>query len=237
MDPSEDTQTVFNLFSGSHHQTFQNPDFKVAGRDFIIPTFAPTINVNVSSPQGTTPSNCATNHGTRPHHAQTFASPVPPPTGRLPSVKNREHISLSQFLGSLRRLILRNKSNQVEISPLDGTSAQFPAFLTTPDNYVFHMLRSGKGLPCWQPRPWKPLTRESGTIPGDVGIYTAERGFKRLFNIWDDDEAVLRTGRRYSETDYELPERAVVVAESGLFEGDAVVHGASSETSWMDDGV
>jgi hypothetical protein len=237
MEPSEDTQAIFNLFSGSHHQTFQNPDFKVAGRDFIIPTFAPTINVNLSSPQGTASSNYATNHGIMPHHIQIFASPAPPTTGRFPSAKSREHTSLSQFVSSLRRLLLRDKSNQVEISPLDGTSAQFPAFLTTPDIYVFHMLRSGKGLPCWQPRPWKPLAGESGTILGDVGIYTAERGFKRLFNVWDDDEAVLRTGQRYSEADYELPEREVVVAESGLFEGDAVVHGASSEISWMEDGM
>ncbi|TEB19417.1 hypothetical protein FA13DRAFT_374417 [Coprinellus micaceus] len=163
--------------------------------------------------------------------------PMPPTTGRLPSAKNREHTSLSQFVGSLRRLILRDKSNQVEISPLDGTSAQFPAFLTT--------RISTSSTCCGQAKDSPVGNRDLGSLSlaslarywvmwASIQRREASSGCSTFGTMM---RLSLRTGQRYSETDYELPEREVVVAESGLFEGDAVVHGASSEISWMEDGM
>jgi len=46
------------------------------------------------------------------------------------------------------------------------------------------LLAKGKGLPCADPRP-HPLIGESGVDVGDVGIFTCEDGFQKLFNLWD----------------------------------------------------
>lgn len=231
MGGSEETRAVSSMFAGSHHQSLHNPDFKTAGRDI----FTPTINVNFGSVQGM--ASPESSH---------YSRPPPFPVGDKANLNPPLHISeaggltrFSQLLSALRRFILQDNAvlepNEAVIYTIDEGLADPPAFLTTPDVYVLQMLRSGKGLPCWQPRPWKPYASKSGTVPGDVGIFAAESGFKKLFNIWDDDEAVRSTGRRQCGTAYELPERKLVVTESVLLRGEAVAQGTSSQTSWTDD--
>ncbi|KAF5330063.1 hypothetical protein D9611_010431 [Ephemerocybe angulata] len=111
--------------------------------------------------------------------------------------------------------------------------------LTTPEVYVASMLGSGKGLACWQPRPRQPFAGESlrGVIPGDVGIFHPESGFKRSFNLWE-DEASLREeygAVASSETPYQSPHRRVAVYEEELKKDDILVQGAACEMVYWDD--
>lgn len=237
MDYSGEPRAVSSMFAGSHHQSLHNPEFKVAGRDIHASTIAPTINVSFGLAHGTVSSG----------HASQLHSVIPTTIvssgTTLASHKTQSPSPLAQFLVTLRRLILQDNSfssnpppEQVQIHSLNEALNEPPAYLTTPDIYVLNMLRTGKGLACWQPRPRKPLANKTGTVPGDVGIFTAEGGFKKLFNIWEDDEAVRATGRGWCSTAYQLPERDVVITESVLARGDAVAQGTSSLTSWTDDG-
>jgi hypothetical protein len=52
------------------------------------------------------------------------------------------------------------------------------------------MLVHGHGLACWEPRCFEPEIRPHGIIPGDVGTYTTEDGFKVAFNLWDDMDII-----------------------------------------------
>ncbi|TEB28198.1 hypothetical protein FA13DRAFT_815757 [Coprinellus micaceus] len=54
------------------------------------------------------------------------------------------------------------------------------------DVYVNTLLAKGLGLPCWEPRPSDPPNQPRGVVPGDVGMYTTEGGFQRVFNLWVD---------------------------------------------------
>ncbi|KAF5332258.1 hypothetical protein D9611_008140 [Ephemerocybe angulata] len=93
--------------------------------------------------------------------------------------------------------------SEVTTSPVEELNPPSVTRLTTPQVYVYSMLNSGHGLACWKPQPWKtapPKTfrnrrEEWGAKPGDVGIYRIEDGFKRLFNIWDDEDAIQNTAK------------------------------------------
>ncbi|KAJ3520890.1 hypothetical protein NMY22_g12543 [Coprinellus aureogranulatus] len=301
------------MFAGSHHQSFENTDFRVAGRDFINPIVAPTISpaitVNVTTSAPATGSALYAGDGmdwnalNRPQHTG-FPNPSspnprlqtpegqssPPRAASEPSPqKVHDPRRLSQMLGSLRRLIkgpkssntskrsrrrdsgtpddersasssksdtqsktLRHKpswssdasagscSSDVTVSSIDEPDdwAMKPPKMTTPDVYVSRMLKSGKGLACWQPRPRKPNGDEFayGTIPGDVGTFTSEGGFKKIFNIWDDDLSVRKTAKiSDAGAGYQLPPRSIIISRSALGEGDTVVQGATAKTLYGDD--
>jgi len=98
--------------------------------------------------------------------------------------------------------------------------------LTIPEVYVCNLLGSGNGLPCWDTSPFEG---ERGAAPGDVGTYTAEGGFKRMFNLWDDEASIRRTAASLSidgKSRYRAPRRRVVVAKDRFREGDTVTQGA-----------
>ena len=83
------------------------------------------------------------------------------------------------------------------------------------------MVRSGHGLPCWDPTPQggQPV------IPGDIGTYTPIRGFKKIFNVWDD-----------VETAKFAPDRTVHVQADYLRQGDTILYGATGRTVYAPDG-
>ncbi|KAJ3542293.1 hypothetical protein NMY22_g3566 [Coprinellus aureogranulatus] len=106
--------------------------------------------------------------------------------------------------------------------------------LTTPQVYVRSMLKSGNGLPCWKPRPRKPSTHQRGTVPGDVGTFSAEGSFKKTFNLWDDEEALRRSGSSSNGKSFHLPSRHVTVSPDEIPRGNTIADGASSHTMYSE---
>lgn len=99
------------------------------------------------------------------------------------------------------------------------------------------MLHAGRGLPCWQPRPREPLKDGEGVIPGDVGIFSVEDGFMKIFNLWDDEVSIRGSpaGASY-HLRYAIPPKPELVVETHeLDEGQALVHGAWFETIYESD--
>ncbi|KAF5326064.1 hypothetical protein D9611_000876 [Ephemerocybe angulata] len=66
--------------------------------------------------------------------------------------------------------------------------------------YVGSMLSSGMGLPCWNT---EPHAGEVGPALADVGTFSAQDGFIKIFNLWDDEEAIRRTARTIGLNGYE----------------------------------
>ncbi|KAJ3548251.1 hypothetical protein NMY22_g1334 [Coprinellus aureogranulatus] len=86
-------------------------------------------------------------------------------------------------------------SMEETLEPLSPVS-QPPPGLAMHEVYVRSMLCQGQGLACWEPRSYEPETQPEGVIPGDVGTYTTDDGFQKIFNLWDDMDAI----RRISQT-------------------------------------
>lgn len=109
--------------------------------------------------------------------------------------------------------------------------------LRTPEVYVFKMLNSMRGLPCWQPDP-QGLTGPQGVIPGDVGTYSVGDGFMKLWNIWDDEEEVQKTVAKISNAGtYIAPQGRQTVRTQVFAEGNTVAEGPTATTifrPWSD---
>ncbi|KAF6743886.1 hypothetical protein DFP72DRAFT_108382 [Ephemerocybe angulata] len=102
--------------------------------------------------------------------------------------------------------------------------------LRSPEVYVFRMLNSMRGLPCWQPDP-QGLAGPHGVIPGDVGTYNVGDGFMKLWNIWDDEEAVQRTAEGISNVEtYIAPQGRRTLRIQVFDEGDTVAEGPTATT-------
>lgn len=101
--------------------------------------------------------------------------------------------------------------------------------LRTPEVYVFRMLNAMKGLPCWEPNPQGRFSGPEGVVPGDVGTYSVADGFKKTFNIWNDDEAIRSTASRCGII-YHTPEGRETTRVQVLGKGDAVTQGPSAST-------
>lgn len=108
---------------------------------------------------------------------------------------------------------------------------------TSGEVYVYAMLHAGQGLPCWKPRPREPLKVGEGVIPGDVGIFNIESGFRKVFNLWDDEEAIRNSSAAGSyHIRYEIPPKPrVLVNMNELVEGKALVEGVWYETIYGGD--
>ncbi|TEB33867.1 hypothetical protein FA13DRAFT_115783 [Coprinellus micaceus] len=92
------------------------------------------------------------------------------------------------------------------------------------------MLAQGYGLPCWEPRPLDPQAQPQGVVPGDVGTYTAESGFRRTFNLFDDARTIqgITQRTRGSPGNECCNPRAKLSHHLGILgEGDVCVHGSS----------
>ncbi|KAF6759338.1 hypothetical protein DFP72DRAFT_133166 [Ephemerocybe angulata] len=101
---------------------------------------------------------------------------------------------------------------------------------TMPQVYVYHMLRAGKGLACWEPEPFFSPSSEDvkGTVPGDVGSYTPEGGFKKIFNLWDDERSLKVMARTLYQENYTSPPNGLT-QRRGAQKGYTVARGAVAE--------
>ncbi|KAJ3527936.1 hypothetical protein NMY22_g9598 [Coprinellus aureogranulatus] len=104
--------------------------------------------------------------------------------------------------------------------------------------YVYSMIHAGKGFPCWKPEPREPLKAGEGVMPGDVGIFSVEGGFTKVFNIWDDETSIQESeASRLAQAPYKAPPRhAPFIRPNELVKGKALVAGAWYETIFEPDG-
>jgi hypothetical protein len=73
---------------------------------------------------------------------------------------------------------------------------------------------------------------ERGTIPGDVGTFSAAGGFKKIFNIWEDSESI--RAANLSSHFYDPPEMNVVTHEEALLPNEPITQGITTETRYTD---
>jgi hypothetical protein len=111
----------------------------------------------------------------------------------------------------------------------DDTKAREPT--TSAEVYVRSMA-SDRGLAFWEPRPLN--AGERGTVPGDVGTLSAAGGFRKIFNIWADAEAV--RGANLTSHRYEPPEMNIVTHEEALLPSEPITHGTTKAATQYTDG-
>lgn len=68
---------------------------------------------------------------------------------------------------------------------------------------------------------------EGGITPGDVGTYSAEYGFQKAFNLWDDGGSLQSTAKALGMVAYSPPPRNVTTDPGILKEGSTVLDGAT----------
>ena len=110
-----------------------------------------------------------------------------------------------------------------------GPAVQFAPY----EIYVRTLLAEGHGLPCWEPRPLEPQAQPQGVVPGDVGTYTAESGFRRSFNLFDDASNIRKATQGTQDSpqcEFWEPSRKPIHRPGFLGNGHAFVHGSSMET-------
>lgn len=106
----------------------------------------------------------------------------------------------------------RDANRDYSVSPLDDDSNVPPTKKTSGEVYVYTMLHAGQGLPCWKPRPREPLRAGEGVTPGDVGVFSVEGGFKKIFNLWEDEVAIQGSpAARSYHLPYEIPPKPRVL--------------------------
>jgi hypothetical protein len=62
---------------------------------------------------------------------------------------------------------------------------------------------------------------ETGVTPGDVGTFDLRHGFRRIFNIWEDESLPEETRR-------DLPHRECITYSDEFPDGHTIVSGTSS---------
>jgi hypothetical protein len=83
------------------------------------------------------------------------------------------------------------------------------------------------GLACWHPQPRKPWAGEKGIVPGDVGTFDLAHGFRKIFNIWEDQSLPVARSR--------LPSGETT--HNGEFAaGHTIVSGLASKIELSEDG-
>ena len=96
---------------------------------------------------------------------------------------------------------------------------------TNAEIYTRRMLHCNEGLPNWRPRP-SGIARQKGITPGDVGTFNLTHGFRKLFNLWEDE---------WAQSLGDLPSREADI-QSGYFpEGYTIQGGASSKICQSED--
>ncbi|RXW17707.1 hypothetical protein EST38_g8147 [Candolleomyces aberdarensis] len=95
---------------------------------------------------------------------------------------------------------------------------------TNAEIYTRSMLCCNEGLPCWRPQPRKPIGLR-GIVPGDVGTFDLTHGFRKIFNLWEDESA----------GGWDLPAKEIVCIDH-FAEGHTIASGASSKIRRSEDG-
>jgi hypothetical protein len=105
---------------------------------------------------------------------------------------------------------------------------------TNAETYILEMHKAGKGLAAWDPRPRKPYAGEQGVVPGDVGTFTAEGGFKKIFNIFEDEQSIRLSDLSWAS--YTPPKLKTVTYEDELPLGLTIGRGTSRDIELTSDG-
>ncbi|KAJ3501320.1 hypothetical protein NMY22_g18969 [Coprinellus aureogranulatus] len=104
--------------------------------------------------------------------------------------------------------------------------------LTTPQVYVRSMLKAGEGLACWRPRPVVPHCGPKGVVPGDVGTYSADGGFKKIFNIWEDENKICQIDISGGDA-FRLPSRVIAIDPEAIPQGFTITEGVDSSENYL----
>jgi hypothetical protein len=97
------------------------------------------------------------------------------------------------------------------------------------DVYVHTLLQERLGLPCWEPRPSDMENYPTGVLPGDVGTYTIEGGFERLFNVFEDKETLCAIQKNCDDMICRDFTGSLRRTAEWMRRGDAIAYGASTE--------
>ncbi|TEB19849.1 hypothetical protein FA13DRAFT_305051 [Coprinellus micaceus] len=157
------------------------------------------------------------------------------PTGAL-SVWGALRDTLVYMLGSTgakQREGGAESSDANFIMPLMDDPAELPPHRHSPifHIYVRALLAEGYGLPCWKPAPSDPEAQPKGVVPGDVGTYTAEGGFRRTFNLFDNADVIHKIAQRTQtciQVSHCNPSPETFTRPGMLPKGEVMVEGASS---------
>lgn len=90
--------------------------------------------------------------------------------------------------------------------------------------YVRGLLHSGHGLPCWEPAPHDIDSDPKGAVPGDVGTYTIDRSFNKIFNLWESEDVIRSLANIYSQGSYQ-PLQGRVTRRDILSKGETIRDG------------
>ncbi|TEB30413.1 hypothetical protein FA13DRAFT_1733724, partial [Coprinellus micaceus] len=220
-------QAKLDMLGGSQSAAIGTVDTRVVGGNMYSTTFSYTSNVFAAPPP----------EGSSGSTGDTQAQP----SGALSLYSN------AMELRTLLQRILRPFWVNAQLDP--GVKDSFllsnlgedsdpPLPTKTPgEAYVSAMLHAGKGLPCWKPRPRRPIRDGVGVIIGDVGIFSIEGGFRKIFNIWDDEDFIRNSPSASSYgLPYQAPSRPWPFTEPNeLVQGESVVRGVWSETVYEPD--
>lgn len=69
-----------------------------------------------------------------------------------------------------------------------------------------------------------------GVVPGDVGTFSAEDGFRKTFNLWEDLSSIRASGKTAADRRFQPPQQAMACHEDKMHDGETVVEGAVSST-------
>ncbi|KAF5339750.1 hypothetical protein D9611_009130 [Ephemerocybe angulata] len=87
--------------------------------------------------------------------------------------------------------------------------------------YVGSMLSYGMGLACWNT---KTHSGDVGPVLGDVGTFSAQDGFAKIFNLWDDEESINLTVKAYAGLkSYKAPVRRFKKTKEGRLRRGEIV--------------
>ena len=97
--------------------------------------------------------------------------------------------------------------------------------------YIRTLLLESHGLPCWNPAP---AGNTSAVVPGDVGIYTPEGGFRTIFNLFDDVHLIneipqTHSARPHTRGSHQELKRAVTIQRDILMKEETLGSGVSTE--------
>ncbi|KAJ3503000.1 hypothetical protein NMY22_g18399 [Coprinellus aureogranulatus] len=215
MPEARESTSKFNMFANAHSLAMENPKFTAVGRDII--------NVNITSSSHPSPSSLSLRRSgsVLKIYASTTLGPG-----------SGEH-SQPKWTGLVRIVRLHPSPNVFEKGTTEPSidDLEIPAVqiqnLTNPEVYV-RKLSPGRGLACWRPEPFHPLVGERGIVPGDVGTYTPEDGFRKSFNIWDDAASIRASALSLNKRAYLLPPSQLIYQTAKLDVGDIISEGVSS---------
>ncbi|KAJ3527699.1 hypothetical protein NMY22_g9684 [Coprinellus aureogranulatus] len=204
--------TPFAVFPDAQGQTIGSLNVHAAGGDLI---HAPTVMSVVT--------NIAVQYAPQPAH-KSESGPQQPSA-----------LSVLNFCRTVFNLITccaggEDSDSSISVRSLDAgvdlPPANNPSYAEV---YVRGLLHSGYGLPCWEPAPHDSDSERTGVMPGDVGTYTVNGSFRKLFNLQDDEKAIRELATVCSRGSY-FAMRQHIRRESIIEEGETIVNGVSSDS-------